>query len=67
MGFADSMGNYWTNYPLSCNRAIAVSKHLCYTGVDIQEIFCVSEEIPVAENETDAGRAKNRRVEVWVE
>ena len=66
-GFADSMGKYWTNYQLSCNRAIAVSKHLCNTGVDIQEIFCVSEEMPVATNDNGAGRAKNRRVEVWVE
>ncbi len=65
-GFADNQGLYWRNYQLSCQRAEKVKKEFQMRGIMVQKTLCVSEEVPVASNETLTGRHKNRRVEVWV-
>jgi len=65
-GFADSRGDYWKNYELSCNRAKTVKDEFRSRGIKVHTIICVSEESPVATNETKAGQSKNRRVEVWI-
>jgi phosphate transport system substrate-binding protein len=65
-GFADNRGDYWTNHKLSCNRAQAVKEEFYSRGISVHDVLCVSEEVPVASNETPSGRAKNRRVEVWI-
>lgn len=67
-GFTDSVGNYEYNQTLSENRAKAVSDYLISKGVSKQKISSkgFSKSKPVADNETEQGRALNRRVEVQV-
>ena len=64
-GHTDNVGSDKTNDPLSQARAEAVVKALEEQGVDpfnLRPVGKGSHE-PVADNSTDAGRAKNRRVE----
>lgn len=64
-GHTDNVGSDKTNDPLSQQRAEAVVKALEEMGVDpfnLRPVGKGSHE-PVADNSTDAGRAKNRRVE----
>ena len=57
-----------TNWHLSVHRSISVSRVLAQTGVPPTRIGVVGfgEYRPVASNATAAGRAKNRRVEIFV-
>jgi phosphate transport system substrate-binding protein len=65
LGFADNKGSYEKNLGLSENRARVVAAKLQAAGVTVHpEGF--SYDMPVADNGTEDGRAKNRRVEVWV-
>ena len=64
-GHTDNVGSDKTNDPLSQQRAEAVVKALEEQGVDpfnLRPVGKGSHE-PVADNKTDEGRAKNRRVE----
>ena len=64
-GHTDNVGSDKTNDPLSQARAEAVVKALEEQGVDpfnLRPVGKGSHE-PVADNSTDEGRAKNRRVE----
>ena len=64
-GHTDNVGSDKTNDPLSQQRAEAVVKALEEQGVDpfnLRPVGKGSHE-PVADNGTDEGRAKNRRVE----
>jgi OOP family OmpA-OmpF porin len=65
IGHTDSRGTAEYNQALSETRARAVAKYLHYKGVSLDRIkvFGMGEDQPVADNETDPGRAKNRRVE----
>ena len=47
-------------------RASAVSLALTSNGIAVKDFFGLADQIPVADNSTDNGRIKNRRVEVWV-
>lgn len=67
-GFTDAAGDFRANVDLSLNRARAVAGALQATGIEQHRISTIgaSELMPVACNDTDLGRGKNRRVEVWV-
>jgi OmpA-OmpF porin, OOP family len=69
-GYADSTGSAAINTKLSENRAKAVATFLMQQGnVPIRHIVApgaMGEYGPAAPNETKAGRAENRRVEVKV-
>ena len=69
-GFADSSGNAAMNQKLSMERAQNVIAYLIQDcNVPIRHIVApgaMGEVAPVASNETKAGRAENRRVEVKV-
>lgn len=67
-GHTDSEGIPERNNPLSERRAKAVSDYLMEAGVDASRLSTVGygAERPIAENETPAGRAKNRRIEFKV-
>ncbi len=64
-GHTDSRGTDEYNQKLSERRAASVKSYLMDRGVAASRMFTmgVGEKEPVASNETDAGRADNRRVE----
>ncbi|HEY5513870.1 MAG TPA: OmpA family protein [Geomonas sp.] len=57
---------YPTNWELSAARAINVAKYLQLQGIDPALLSAVAygELKPVASNDTEEGRAKNRRIEI---
>lgn len=65
-GHTDNMGDDQFNLDLSRERAFSVQTALVARGIDGSRITMVSrgEANPVADNNTSAGRQKNRRVEV---
>lgn len=67
-GYTDSNGDEKANFDLSQRRALSVADYLSGKGVDPRR-FAVTgfgETRPAAENDTAAGRAKNRRIEIQV-
>lgn len=68
-GHTDSVGNTNYNKDLSARRADTVARRLIADGVDRSAVRSkgFGEGSPIATNNTDAGRARNRRVEVIVE
>jgi outer membrane protein OmpA-like peptidoglycan-associated protein len=67
-GYTDNVGGTERNSKLSQQRAAAVRDHLISLGADPQkfQVSGAGETQPIADNNTDEGRAKNRRVEVAV-
>lgn len=65
LGFTDSTGGPSVNVPLSKKRASSVAQELRSSGVDSHSSG-LGAALPVASNETELGKAKNRRAEVWV-
>lgn len=67
-GFTDSVGSEEYNQALSEERAEVVEEALVRNGVDPARIVTrgYGEEYPVAGNDTDTGRAQNRRVEIII-
>jgi outer membrane protein OmpA-like peptidoglycan-associated protein len=65
-GHTDSVGTDQYNQALSERRANSVAGYLGSHGVMQQRMIVVGagETRPVASNDTDAGRAQNRRVEI---
>ncbi|WP_413702419.1 OmpA family protein [Psychromonas sp. KJ10-10] len=66
MGFSDSLGDPEMNVRISLLRAGLLEKELNAYGLTITAVEGFGAELPIASNETVAGRSKNRRVEVWV-
>ena len=66
MGFSDSIGAKLKNIQLSLTRAQSVERELVARGIPVMAVEGLGEAIPVANNETEAGRERNRRVEVWL-
>ncbi len=67
-GFTDNTGSFAVNQRLSGQRADAVMSYLANSGVSPTRLS--AEGIPmadyVASNDTPAGRAQNRRVEIYI-
>lgn len=68
IGHTDSTGTDAINNPLSVNRAAATRDYLVARGVSSNRIAIDGRgsREPIADNNTYDGRAKNRRVEVFV-
>lgn len=66
MGFSDSTGDDVVNTDLAMRRAKAIESELISRGIDVRAVESYGEMLPIANNDTDAGRERNRRVEVWV-
>jgi len=68
IGHTDSTGTDAINNPLSVNRASSTRDYLAARGVHPQRIAIDGRGArePVATNDTAAGRARNRRVEIFV-
>jgi outer membrane protein OmpA-like peptidoglycan-associated protein len=66
IGHADSRGSDSYNLTLSERRAASVANMLVSEGVQANRVltFGRGESQPIASNDTDAGRAANRRVEI---
>jgi outer membrane protein OmpA-like peptidoglycan-associated protein len=68
IGHTDSTGSDAVNQPLSIQRAAAVRDYLVARGVAPQRIVIDGRAArePIADNANAAGRAQNRRVEVFI-
>jgi outer membrane protein OmpA-like peptidoglycan-associated protein len=68
VGHTDSTGSDAVNDPLSVNRASRTRDYLVAQGVDARRIAIDGRGArePVADNSTEAGRARNRRIEIFV-
>lgn len=68
IGHTDSTGGDAINDPLSLNRAARTRDYLTARGVPSNRISVEGRgsHEPVAPNDTDANRARNRRVEIFV-
>lgn len=67
-GHTDSIGSDEANQRLSEQRAGSVSNYLAGKGLMRErfEVVGMGKRYPIASNDTDAGRASNRRVEIRV-
>ncbi|MCU0417095.1 MAG: OmpA family protein [Cytophagaceae bacterium] len=67
-GHTDNVGNELFNKNLSLNRAKAVSDYLISQGISAQRLVIkgYGAGAPVADNTTDDGRARNRRLEIKI-
>jgi outer membrane protein OmpA-like peptidoglycan-associated protein len=68
-GHTDNQGDAAKNMLLSEKRAKAVKKYLVSKGVKADKVITewFGPDKPIADNTTEAGRQKNRRVEMKVE
>jgi phosphate transport system substrate-binding protein len=67
LGFADALGGALINQKLSLERARGVASELAMRGVNASVVKGLGSQMPVAANDTDTGRQRNRRVEAWIE
>ena len=69
IGFTDSIGTEDYNLRLSMRRARATADYLISQGVSQDQILArgLGEAEPRAGNETETGRAQNRRVEIYLQ
>jgi outer membrane protein OmpA-like peptidoglycan-associated protein len=68
-GHTDNVGDPAANTKLSADRARAVVEWLVGRGVDRARLTSVGRggDRPVDANDTEEGRRKNRRIELWIE
>ncbi len=68
IGHTDNTGSDAVNNPLSIERANSTRNYLVSRGVNGQRIATDGrgEREPIADNNTNDGRSKNRRVEIYV-
>lgn len=61
-------GRYKSNWELSAARAFSVRDYLIKKGINERRISCVGygEFRPIAPNDTEENRAKNRRIEIKI-
>jgi len=67
-GHTDDIGDEVYNQKLSNDRALSVKSFLVQKGIDSKRIKCVGygEQQPIADNSTEFGREKNRRIEIRI-
>ena len=68
IGHTDNTGSDAVNDPLSMQRAASARDYLSARGIDVGRILIAGRgsREPVAENASEAGRARNRRVEIFL-
>ncbi len=67
-GYTDNVGKPADNLLLSNNRAKSVVTYLASKGIPVKRLLSkgFGETRPIADNNTEEGRAKNRRTELQV-
>ncbi len=67
-GFTDNVGSMAANQKVATGRADAVKNYLMNSGVSASRLSALGLPMTdyVASNDTEAGRAENRRVEVYI-
>lgn len=67
-GFTDNVGSMAANTKVADERADAVKNYLLHSGVNASRLTAQGMPMTdyVASNDTDAGRAQNRRVEIYI-
>ena len=68
IGHTDTTGSDAVNNPLSVNRADSARDYLVGRGVDSRRIQINGRgsREPIADNSSDSGRARNRRIEIFL-
>jgi len=66
IGYSDTRGSYRHNCLVALKRAETVAREMKMRGIYVDEIVTACEEFPIATNQTETGRYKNRRVEIWI-
>ncbi|KIG04124.1 OmpA family protein [Caballeronia concitans] len=68
VGHTDNTGTAAYNQTLSQNRAQSVASYISTHGVPAQRLSAqgMGQNQPIADNSTEAGRAQNRRVEIYL-
>ncbi|MGE0808401.1 MAG: OmpA family protein [Burkholderiaceae bacterium] len=68
IGHTDATGSDAINDPLSVNRAASTRQYLAARGVSPERVVIDGRgsREPIADNQSEQGRAKNRRVEIYV-
>jgi phosphate transport system substrate-binding protein len=65
-GFSDGKGTAGENVALSQKRATLIGDQLRGRALAVDAITGLGAQMPVADDATEEGRQRNRRVEVWV-
>ncbi|MBQ7941692.1 MAG: OmpA family protein [Muribaculaceae bacterium] len=67
-GYTDNVGSLEANKKVSNQRALTVQQYLMESGVPTNRMTAqgLAWENPVASNDSEAGRAQNRRVEIYI-
>lgn len=66
VGFGDAKNDPQRAELLSRLRAETVRRALSRLGVHSSEVLGIGDDLPVADNQAESGRIRNRRVEAWV-
>lgn len=66
IGFTDAGDLAYAQEMISIDRAEYIAHRLSALGVPIDRVRGYGGMVPVAGNDSEAGRARNRRVEVWI-
>jgi phosphate transport system substrate-binding protein len=66
LGFSDTGGSVKSNAALSLERARVIESELATRGVRASAVRGFGAALPIASNTGEAGRERNRRVEVWL-
>jgi phosphate transport system substrate-binding protein len=66
LGFSDNTGSDDANVAVSRERAKRVADRLATYGLVTRTVDGLGAQMPIAGNDTPAGRQRNRRVEVWL-
>jgi phosphate transport system substrate-binding protein len=66
VGFGDAKNDPSRARLLSRLRAETVRRALSRLGVTNSQVLGIGDDLPVADNQAESGRIRNRRVEVWI-